>query len=164
MQTATTEHCALEALRGLLTNIFLHIPGLCRRADRRTLGGDHNNSPTRRNLVLHLSVNASLLRAASEALETSAIACESRRGSISKEQLLATFDETIGQAAQTLQAFDTSRLLDTTDEQDYVPTVFDAIFNISIHLATHAGQIVYVTKMLKEGSLDELWIRAHKGN
>jgi hypothetical protein len=83
------------------------------------------------------------------------------RGPISKEQLLATFDETISQAAKVLDAFDASRFMTATDEQNYVPTVFDLIFNISIHLATHAGQIVYITKMLKEGSVDELWIRAH---
>ena len=85
------------------------------------------------------------------------------RGPIPRAQLLATFDETISQAATVLDSFDTSRFLAPTDEQNYVPTVFDLIFNIAIHLATHAGQIVFVTKMLKEGSLDELWIRAHKG-
>lgn len=85
------------------------------------------------------------------------------RGPIPKTQLLATFDETITQAATTLGSFDSSRFLEPTDEPNYVPTVFDLIFNIAIHLATHAGQIVYVTKMLKEGSVDELWIRAHKG-
>lgn len=85
------------------------------------------------------------------------------RGPVPRAQLLATFDETIRQAAGILNSFDTARFLEPTDEQNYVPTVFDMIFNIAIHLATHTGQIVYVTKMLKEGSVDELWIRAHKG-
>lgn len=85
------------------------------------------------------------------------------RGPIPRAQLLATFDETISQASSILDSFETSRFLEPTDEQNYIPTVFDLIFNIAIHLATHAGQIVFVTKMLKEGSLDELWIRAHKG-
>lgn len=85
------------------------------------------------------------------------------RGPVPKAQLLATFDETISQAAGILDSFDTSRFLEPTDEPNYVPTVFDVIFNIAIHLATHTGQIVYITKMLKEGSVDELWIRAHKG-
>ncbi|HSE37675.1 MAG TPA: DinB family protein [Blastocatellia bacterium] len=84
------------------------------------------------------------------------------RGPVPRAQLLDTFNETIRQAEQVLNNFDTSRLLDPTDEPDYVATLFDTIFNVSIHLATHAGQIVYVTKMLKEGSLDELWIKAHK--
>ena len=85
------------------------------------------------------------------------------RGPIPKAKLLATLDETITQAASILGSFDSSKFLEPTDEPNYVPTVFDLIFNIAIHLATHAGQIVYVTKMLKEGSVDELWIRAHKG-
>ena len=85
------------------------------------------------------------------------------RGPIPRQQLLATFDETISQAEQILNRFDNSRFLDPTDEPDYVPTIFDMIFNISIHLATHTGQIVYITKMLNAGSLDELWIKAHKG-
>ena len=85
------------------------------------------------------------------------------RGPIPKGQLLSIFDETISQAEQVFSSLDSSRLLDPTDEPDYVPTVFDTVFNISIHLATHTGQIVYITKLLKEGSVDELWIRAHKG-
>jgi Protein of unknown function (DUF1572) len=85
------------------------------------------------------------------------------RGPISKTQLLATFDETISQAVEVLDSFDTSRFLAPSDEPAYVPTVFDVIYNISIHLATHTGQIVYIAKMLNEGSIDELWIRAHKG-
>lgn len=85
------------------------------------------------------------------------------RGPVPRAQLLATFDETISQAEQILEAFNTTRFLDPTDEPSYVPTLFDMIFNIAIHLATHTGQIVYITKMLKEGSVDELWIRAHKG-
>jgi hypothetical protein len=86
------------------------------------------------------------------------------RGPIPKTQLIAIFDETINQASQILNSFDTSRFLGASDEPNYVPTIFDVIFNIAIHLATHTGQIVYITKMLKEGSVDELWIRAHRGN
>lgn len=86
----------------------------------------------------------------------------SERGPIPKAQLLATFDETISQAAKVLDSFDTSRFLETSDEPSYVPTLFDVILNIAVHLATHTGQIIYVTKMLEEGAVDELWIRAHQ--
>ena len=84
------------------------------------------------------------------------------RGPLPKEQLLSIFDETIAQARQVLDDFDTSRFLQPTEEPNYFSTLFEQILNIAVHLATHAGQIVYVTKMLKEGTLDELWIRAHK--
>ncbi|MGA9770788.1 MAG: DinB family protein [Blastocatellia bacterium] len=84
------------------------------------------------------------------------------RGPVPKEQLLFIFDETIAQASQVLDDFDTSRFLQQSEEPDYYFTLFEQLLGIAMHLATHAGQIVYVAKMLKEGSLDELWIRAHK--
>ena len=84
------------------------------------------------------------------------------RGPLPKEQLLYIFDETIAQARQVLDDFDTSRFLQQSEEPNYFATLFEQILNIAVHLATHAGQIVYVTKMLKEGTLDEIWIRAHK--
>jgi uncharacterized damage-inducible protein DinB len=84
------------------------------------------------------------------------------RGPVTKEELLATFDETISQATRVLGEFDTSRFTSETEEPGYYFTLFEQILGIATHLATHTGQIVYITKMLKEGSLDELWIKAHK--
>ena len=119
------------------------------------------------NLLLHLSGNVGqwVISAIENAPSTRDRPSEfAERGPVPKEELLRTFDETVAQASRVLDSFDTSHFLDATDEQNYVPTMFDLIFNIAIHLATHAGQIVFITKMLKEGSVDELWIRAHKGN
>jgi uncharacterized damage-inducible protein DinB len=159
---------ALEALRGRITQILPSQIRACveELTEEQLWWRPNEQANSVGNLVLHLS--GSMRHYLSRGVggfeyQRDRPAEFAERGSMSKEQLLATFDETIGQAAQTLQTFDTSRFLDTTDERDYVPTIFDAVFNIAIHLATHAGQIVYATKMLKEGSLDELWIRAHKG-
>jgi uncharacterized damage-inducible protein DinB len=84
------------------------------------------------------------------------------RRAVSREELLSIFDGTISQAAETLDGFDTARLLEPTEEPGYFPTRFDQILGVAMHIATHMGQIVFVTKMLKEGSLDELWISAHR--
>ena len=86
----------------------------------------------------------------------------SERGPVAKEKLLEIFNETISQAAAILDSFDTSRFAQPTSEPGYNPTVFNLLFNISIHLATHTGQIVFVTKMLKEGAVDEIWINTHR--
>jgi uncharacterized damage-inducible protein DinB len=86
----------------------------------------------------------------------------SERGPVPKEQLLSIFDETIAQAVSVLDSFETSRFTDPSEEPDYYGTVFEQILGITMHLATHTGQIVYATKLLKQGSLDELWIRVHK--
>ena len=84
------------------------------------------------------------------------------RGPIAREQLLAIFDGMVDQATRTLESFETSRFLDGTEEPDYYPTLFDQICGVATHMALHTGQIIYVTKMLKAGSLDEIWIQAHK--
>jgi hypothetical protein len=118
------------------------------------------------NLVLHVSgsMRHYLSRAIGGiAYERHRQAEFDERGPVPKLELIAIFDETIRQAVETFDSFDTSRLSDTTEEPDYYPTVLDQMIGVALHLATHTGQILYITKMLKEGSIDELWIRAHRG-
>ena len=158
---------ALEAIRSRITRILPAQIRACveELSEEQLWWRPNEQANSVGNLVLHLSGSMRHYlsnRVGGIEYERNRPAEFAERGPVPKQQLLATFDETIRQAAQVLDAFDTSRFLDTTDEPKYVPTVFDLIFNIAIHLATHTGQIVYVTKMLKEGSLDELWIRAHR--
>jgi uncharacterized damage-inducible protein DinB len=160
---------ALEALRSRITRILPTQVRSCieQLTDEQLWWRPNEHANSVGNLVLHLS--GSMRHHLSRGVggieyKRDRPAEFAERGPMSKAQLIATFDEAISEATQILESFDTSRLLGPTDEPSYVPTVFDAIFNIAIHLATHTGQIVYVTKMLKEGSVDELWIRAHRGN
>jgi uncharacterized damage-inducible protein DinB len=83
-------------------------------------------------------------------------------GSMPKQELLAVFDEMAEKATETFAALDASRLGEPSSEPAYYSTVFEDLFGVAVHLATHTGQIVYVTKMLKEGSLDELWAQTHR--
>lgn len=159
---------ALEALRSRIVNIIpAQIKSCVEELSEEQLWWRPNEQANSvGNLVLHLSgsMRHYLSRSVGGIEYNRDRPAEfAERGPLPKAHLLAIFDETIDQAAEILASFDTARFLDATDDQSYVPTVFDLIYNISIHLATHAGQIVYVTKMLKEGSVDELWIRAHTG-
>lgn len=118
------------------------------------------------NLVLHLS--GSLRHYVSKTVggidyDRNRSAEFNEREHLRKEEVITIFKETISQVTQILDSFDTSHFLEPTPEPAYNPTVFNLLFNVSIHVATHTGQIVFVTKMLKEGSVDELWIRTHKG-
>ncbi len=83
-------------------------------------------------------------------------------GSIPKQQLLGMFDEMVAAATQTFDALDPSRLGQPSTEPAYYAIVFEDLFGIAVHLATHTGQIVYVTKMLSEGSVNELWTQTHR--
>lgn len=82
--------------------------------------------------------------------------------SVTKAQLLAMFDEMVEKAEQTFDAIDPSRLSEPSTEPAYYSVVFEDLFGIAIHLATHTGQIVYLTKMLKEGSVNDLWAQTHR--
>jgi hypothetical protein len=84
------------------------------------------------------------------------------RGPVSRDELIEIWDDLVLEVTRVLDGFDSSRLVDRTSEPGYVPTNFDLIYNTSIHMAMHAGQIVWVTKMLEEGKIDELWIRTHR--
>ena len=83
-------------------------------------------------------------------------------GSIYKEELLALLDEMVEEATRTFDALDASRLSEPSTEPAYYSIVFEDLFGVAIHLASHTGQIVYITKMLKEGSINDLWTQTHK--
>jgi hypothetical protein len=84
-------------------------------------------------------------------------------GSMPKQQLLAMFDEMVEETVKTFDALDPSRLSEPSTEPAYYSIIFEDLFGVAIHLATHTGQIVYVTKMLREGSINDLWIETHRG-
>ncbi|PYP89601.1 MAG: hypothetical protein DMF61_02730 [Blastocatellia bacterium AA13] len=86
------------------------------------------------------------------------------RGPLSKNELIATFDEMVSQAKATLDVFDTSRFTASTEEPSYYPFIFDQLIGVLTHLSAHTGQIIFVAKLMKEGAVDEIWIRAHKLN
>lgn len=81
---------------------------------------------------------------------------------IDKQTLLAMFDDMVEKATQTFKALNAVELGEPSTEPKYYSILFEDLFGIVIHLATHTGQIVYLTKMLKENSIDELWMRTHR--
>ena len=166
-QPGSLNEVALKALRRRITEI---LPAQIREcveqlSEEQLWWRPNEQSNSVGNLTLHLS--GSMRHYLSRSIggldyKRNRPAEFSERGPLPKDQVLSIFDETIEQARRVLNDFDTSRFLDETEEPDYYFTLFEQLLGIAIHIATHAGQIVFITKMLKEGSLDELWIRAHK--
>jgi uncharacterized damage-inducible protein DinB len=159
---------ALAALRGRITRV---LPAQVRSSietltDEQLWWRPNEHANSAGNLVLHVSGSMRHYLARGVGgfeYDRDRPAEFAERGPIPREQLLSTFDEAISQAEKVFDSFDTARFLSPSDEPDYVPTIFDVVYNVAIHLATHTGQIVYIAKLLNEGSLDELWIKAHKG-
>ena len=83
-------------------------------------------------------------------------------GSLTKQQLLTLFDEMVEETVRTFKALAASRMTDPSTEPAYYSTVLEDLLGVAIHMATHMGQIVYVTKMLNEDSVKDLWSRTHK--
>jgi uncharacterized damage-inducible protein DinB len=83
-------------------------------------------------------------------------------GSLTKAQLLTMFDEMVMTARLTFDSLDAARLNEPSTEPAYYSTIYEDLFGVAIHLATHMGQIVYITKMLKENSIVELWSQTHR--
>ena len=49
-----------------------------------------------------------------------------------------------------------------SSEPDKYDALVQDLVGVVTHVSTHTGQILWITKMLREGELDEVWIRAHK--
>jgi uncharacterized damage-inducible protein DinB len=79
------------------------------------------------------------------------------QGPVAQEDLLARFDATIAEARRVLTDFDESRLGETTDRTGTTVTYGELIMNQVLHFTAHTGQIVYATKLIQTGVIDEVW-------
>ena len=84
------------------------------------------------------------------------------RRRIPKADLLAMFDDMVAKAEHTFYALDINKLAAPSPEPKLHKLVIDDLINVITHLADHAGQIVWITKMLRAEAVDEIWIRAHR--
>jgi uncharacterized damage-inducible protein DinB len=84
------------------------------------------------------------------------------RRQIPKAEVLAAFDAMIANAERTLDSLTPARLTDPSPEPKLNANVFEDLLGIAVHLSNHAGQLVWIAKMLREGSMDEVWIKTHR--
>ena len=78
------------------------------------------------------------------------------RGSVTKTKLRRTWDEVTRVSEAVLSTLDPSTLMTTTDRTGKATTYAQVLLHVSVHNATHLGQIVWITKMLQPGAI--LWI------
>ncbi len=158
---------ALEALRKRVTEVLPAQIRTCieQLSEEQLWWRPNDQSNSVANLVLHVrgAVLHFLCRGVGGLEYQRDRAAEfSAQGSLDKTQLLAMFDEMTAKAAQTFAALEPANLNGPSSEPAYYTIVFEDLFGIAMHLASHAGQIVYVTKMLKEGSVNDLWTETHR--
>lgn len=71
----------------------------------------------------------------------------SERGPIPKEELRKRIESTLREAEETLERFDTDKMLEVRHIQKYDVTCLEAISHVVEHFAQHLGQIIYITKL-----------------
>jgi len=84
------------------------------------------------------------------------------RGPMPKLQLMAIFDDMVARADQTLAKVTPESLAGPSTDPERNTYLIEDLVSILTHLSTHTGQILWITKMLREGALDEVWMRTHK--
>ena len=81
------------------------------------------------------------------------------RESGSKARVLDVWNASRQAAEQVLNSLSPSQLSHTTESTGKLTTYAQILLHVSHHNAAHMGQIVWVTKMLHAGALDELWMK-----
>ena len=76
-----------------------------------------------------------------------------------KARLLEIWQEALRVSEEALSGFDPSRMMETTDRAGKMTTFAQVLLHVTHHNAVHMGQIVWITKMLHPGALDEVWMR-----
>jgi hypothetical protein len=158
---------ALASVRNRITRVFpAQIRDCLAQLDEEQVWWRPNEtSNSVGNLVIHLtgSLNHYLNRGIGRIDYHRDRAAEfAERRNIPKAELLAAFDEMVANAEKTFDAITIERLAEPSPEQKMYTIVLEDLLSIMSHISAHAAQIVWITKMLREGSLDEVWIRTHK--
>jgi len=155
----------LDAVRVRITRVLpAQVRGAVEKLDDKQLWWRPNEkSNSVGNLVLHLSGSLNLYlnrMIGGFPYQRNRDAEFAERGPVPRAELLRTFDDMVAKAGKSLDKV--SDLMAPATDQEKNNYVIEDLIGILTHVASHVGQILWITKSLKEGSLDELWMRTHK--
>jgi uncharacterized damage-inducible protein DinB len=157
----------LDALRTRITGVF---PAQVRGAvepltDEQIWWRPNEQSNSIGNLVLHLtgSLNHFLCRNLGGIDYSRDRTAEfAERRTIPKAELLALFDDMVARAERTFDSLTPERLIEPSPEPTMHSFVVQDLVNVLGHLANHAGQIVWIAKMLSGDAIHEIWMHTHR--
>lgn len=84
------------------------------------------------------------------------------RGPMPKNELLRIFNDMVAKAEKTFAKISPDRLTAPATDPEKNAFLIEDLIGILTHVANHTGQILWITKMLAEGSLNEVWMKTHK--
>ena len=148
----------IQNARQLLKEEYLPKVERCveRLTDEQVWWRPNSESNSIGNLLLHLSGNArqwivSGLGGETDKRERQAEFDERRI--IARDELLALLRTTIADVDHVLAEFTPARLLDSFPIQGTQSTALAVIFHVTEHFSMHAGQVIYITKLLSSSDL-----------
>lgn len=157
----------IEALRVRITGVF---PAQIREcldqlSDDEIWSRPNQQSNSVGNLVLHLTGSLSHFlnhKLGGLDFHRDRPAEFAERRHIPKDELRTRFDGMVRQAEQTFSSITAGRLMKPSPEPKMNRYVVEDLLNIVVHMSTHAGQILWITKMFRGGAFDDLWMKTHK--
>jgi uncharacterized damage-inducible protein DinB len=108
------------------------------------------------NLLLHLSGNVRqwIVCSLGDAPDARDRDSEfAQRGIIPRDELIARLKQTLSEADATLAKFDPDKLLERRVIQGLDVSALEAVFHVVEHFSMHAGQVIYMTKLLTASNL-----------
>ena len=81
------------------------------------------------------------------------------RASLSKADIQARWGASVASTTRVLASLEPSQMSEATDRTGQPTTIAQILLHVTHHNAAHMGQIVWVTKMLEAGSLNDLWMQ-----
>jgi hypothetical protein len=84
------------------------------------------------------------------------------RETMTRAQLLERFDGMVARAEKTFEAITPESLGSPSADPEKYTFLIEDLISIATHISGHTNQIMWITKMLNEGSLNEAWMRSHK--
>lgn len=158
---------ALPALRSRITRVFpaqIHA-AVAELSDEQLWWRPNESSNSIGNLLLHLSgsIDHYLNRnVGGIPFERDRAAEFAERRALPKAELLARFDAMVSRTEETFASLTAERLGDPSPEPAMHDAVIEDLLNVVAHLAAHTGQIVWIAKALREGTVRETWIKSHR--
>jgi uncharacterized damage-inducible protein DinB len=148
----------ISQARELLTKEYLPKIERCleQLADEQVWWRPNANSNSIGNLILHISGNARqwiVCGLGGERDDRVRDAEFAERRIVPRRELIAHLKKAVSDVDQTLESFDTARLLDQFQIQGTPTTALAAILHVTEHFSMHTGQVIYITKLLSASDL-----------
>ena len=156
----------LDALRVRITQVLPAQIRACldKLSDDEIWSRPNEQSNSVGNLVLHLtgSLNHYLNRGlGGMQFNRDRDAEFAERQHIPGDELRERFDDMVRKAEQTFTTITSERLAQPSLEPKMNRLVVEDLINIASHMATHTGQILWITKMFR-GGMDDVWMKTHR--